>query len=107
MSLLMLILVVPISNLTESANARLAIMALSPTVLLTSVLSAYRGYFQGRGNMTPTAISQVFEQIANTVFSLIFAACFIKFGVEAGLRRPRPPDPRSTPCRTKDRKSVV
>jgi len=84
MSLLMLILVVPISNLTQSGTARLAIMALSPTVLLTSVLSAYRGYFQGRGNMTPTAVSQVLEQIANTVFSLVFAACFIKYGVEAG-----------------------
>ncbi|MBU3181140.1 putative polysaccharide biosynthesis protein [Clostridium psychrophilum] len=84
MSLLMLILVVPISNLTQSGSARLAIIALAPTVLLTSVLSAYRGYFQGRGNMTPTAVSQVFEQLANTVFSLVFAACFIKFGVAAG-----------------------
>ncbi|MBW9169778.1 polysaccharide biosynthesis protein [Clostridium estertheticum] len=84
MSILMLIFVSPIANLTNSAPSKLAIMALAPTILLTSVLSAYRGYFQGRGNMTPTAVSQVFEQVANTVFSLIFAACFIKYGVEAG-----------------------
>ncbi|MBZ9616677.1 putative polysaccharide biosynthesis protein [Clostridium estertheticum] len=84
MSLLMLILVVPISKLTNSETAKLAIMALAPTVLLTSILSAYRGYFQGRGNMTPTAVSQVFEQVANTIFSLVFAACFIKYGVSAG-----------------------
>lgn len=84
MSLLMLIFAVPLANRTESATARLAIMALSPTILITSVLSAYRGYFQGRGNMTPTAVSQVLEQIANTIFSLIFAAYFIKYGVAEG-----------------------
>ena len=33
MSLLMLILVVPISNLTQSGSARLAIMALAPTMV--------------------------------------------------------------------------
>jgi len=84
MSILMLVFVVPIANAAQSAPSKLAIMALAPTILLSSVLSAYRGYFQGRGNMTPTAVSQVFEQIANTIFSLVFAACFIKYGVEAG-----------------------
>lgn len=84
MSLLMLVFAAPLANSTNSASAKLAIMALSPTILLTSVLSAYRGYFQGRGNMTPTAISQVLEQIANTIFSLIFAAIFVKYGISAG-----------------------
>ena len=84
MSMLLLIFVVPIANVTKSPTAKLAIMALAPTILLSSVLSAYRGYFQGRGNMTPTAISQVLEQIANTIFSLVFAACFIKYGVAEG-----------------------
>lgn len=84
MSILMFIFVTPIANATQSAASKLAIMALAPTVLLTSVLSAYRGYFQGRGNMTPTAVSQVLEQIANTIFSLVFAACFIKYGVSQG-----------------------
>ncbi|MBU3189447.1 polysaccharide biosynthesis protein [Clostridium bowmanii] len=84
MSLLMLIFALPLANITESSTSRLAIMALAPTILISSVLSAYRGYFQGRGNMTPTAISQVLEQIANTIFSLVFAAYFIKYGVEEG-----------------------
>lgn len=84
MSLFMLIFATPLANLSEGGTGRLAIMALAPTILITSVLSAYRGYFQGRGNMTPTAISQVIEQIANTIFSLIFAAAFIKYGIAAG-----------------------
>ena len=84
MSLLMLAFAAPLANVTKSATARLAIMSLAPTILITAILSAYRGYFQGRGNMTPTAISQVLEQIANTIFSLAFAAYFIKYGVAAG-----------------------
>ncbi|MBU3110352.1 putative polysaccharide biosynthesis protein [Clostridium lacusfryxellense] len=84
MSLLMLVFAGTIADGTHSSTAKLAILALSPTILLSSVLSAYRGYFQGRGNMTPTAVSQVLEQIANTVFSLIFAAFFIKYGVAKG-----------------------
>ena len=84
MSILMFVFVGPIADAAQSAPSKLAIMALAPTILLSSVLSAYRGYFQGRGNMTPTAISQVLEQIANTIFSLVFAACFIKYGVAEG-----------------------
>jgi stage V sporulation protein B len=84
MSLLMLIFAGDLADMAKSSNAKLAIMALAPTILISSVLSAYRGYFQGRGNMTPTAVSQVLEQIANTIFSLAFAAYFIKFGLAAG-----------------------
>jgi len=84
MSILMIFFAGPLANRTADPTAKLAIMALAPTILISSVLSAYRGYFQGRGNMTPTAISQVLEQIANTIFSLIFAACFIKYGLAAG-----------------------
>ncbi|MGK0466022.1 MAG: stage V sporulation protein B [Clostridium sp.] len=84
MSILMLVFAAPLANLAGTATARLAIMALAPTILITSVLSAYRGYFQGRQNMSPTAVSQVLEQIANTIFSLVFAALFIKYGLAAG-----------------------
>jgi stage V sporulation protein B len=84
MSLFMLFFAGTLASITKSDTARLAIMALAPTILISSVLSAYRGYFQGRGNMTPTAVSQVLEQIANTIFSLVFAAYFIKYGLAAG-----------------------
>lgn len=65
-------------------EAKMSVVALCPAILFTSVASAYRGYFQGRGNMKPTAISQVLEQIINTIFSLGFAALFIKYGIEKG-----------------------
>lgn len=84
MSILMLFFAGPLANRTADPTSKIAIMALAPTILISSVLSAYRGYFQGRGNMTPTAVSQVLEQIANTIFSLVFAAFFIKYGLAAG-----------------------
>lgn len=84
MTLLMMIFAKSLASATHYPKAYLAILYLSPTVLFTSVASAYRGYFQGRGNMKPTAVSQILEQIMNTVFTLIFAALLIKKGVEAG-----------------------
>lgn len=84
MSLLMIVFAKPIVRITDNEKAYFAIIALAPTIFITSVMSAYRGYFQGRGNMTPTAVSQIGEQIINTVFSLIFAAMLVKYGLEAG-----------------------
>ncbi len=83
MSLLMAVLARPLSRALNFERSYLAILALSPTLLFTSTASAYRGYFQGRGNMVPTAVSQVVEQIVNTVFTLVFAAIFIKYSLEA------------------------
>lgn len=83
MSTALFLLSAPLSRLLHFEKSYLAILALSPTLLFTSISSAYRGYFQGRRNMTPTAVSQVIEQIANTIFTLVFAALLIKYGMEA------------------------
>lgn len=83
MTVLMLLLAAPLANATSYPRAYLAIQALAPAVLLTSVASAYRGYFQGRGNMKATAVSQVLEQSINIIFSLFFAAIWSKYGVAA------------------------
>lgn len=83
MSLVMLLASGPLANMIKFPEARLAIMALSPTLLFTAVASSYRGYFQGRGNMTPTAVSQILEQVINTIFTLLFAFLFLKYGIEA------------------------
>jgi stage V sporulation protein B len=71
------------AGLVRFDKSYLAIVALAPTVLFTSIGSAYRGYFQGRGNMTPTAVSQIIEQIVNVVFTLVFAYLLLQYGVEA------------------------
>ncbi|CAM2827262.1 polysaccharide biosynthesis protein [Hathewaya histolytica] len=86
LSLFMFIYAKGLSEFIGSPSSRLAVMSLAPTLLVTSILSTYRGYFQGRGNMTPTAVSQVFEQIFNILFSLAFAYYLnLLFGLEAGV----------------------
>lgn len=50
--------------------AAFALKTLAPTVWIMAYLGVFRGYFQGRGTMVPTACSQVFEQIINAVISI-------------------------------------
>lgn len=84
MTCLMLLFSSFISQGIHQKRAYLSIIALSPAVLFTSIASSYRGYFQGFANMTPTAISQVIEQVGNTIFTLLFALLLINYGLEAG-----------------------
>lgn len=54
-------------------NASYAIKALAPTVFFCAIMSALRGYFQGRSNMIPTALSQTIEAISRVVIGLSLA----------------------------------
>lgn len=63
----------PLSVFFKQPQIYLALIALSPTLIFTCATSAYRGYFQGSSNMTPTAISQIIEQVVNIAISLPFA----------------------------------
>ena len=47
-----------------------ALMVLAPTLFIMTFVGVLRGYFQGMGDMIPTAISQIFEQIINAVISI-------------------------------------
>lgn len=71
----------------KSERSYYCIITLAPTVFVVSILSVYRGYFQGRGTTVPTAISQIVEQIFNAVLSVYFAWLFMNVmgkGVEFG-----------------------
>lgn len=60
-----------ISRLQGNDSATLAYVFLSPAIFFVSIISCFRGYFQGLMNMTPTAVSQVVEQVIKLVFGLI------------------------------------
>ncbi len=47
--------------------------ALAPSVFLVSAISVFRGYFQGKNDMLPTALSEVCEQLVKIAFGLLFA----------------------------------
>lgn len=62
---------------------------LAPTTFIVAVLGCFRGYFQGFGNMVPTAISQIAEQVINAVVSILASSqvtLIISSGNKAELR---------------------
>lgn len=54
----------------NSPGSYLSIVAISPAILFISILSAFRGYFQGHSNMIPTAYSEVLEAVSKLVIGL-------------------------------------
>lgn len=68
--------------LVDNPDAGLAIRAMAPAVLFCCVISAYRGYYQGLGNMTPTAVSQVLESIFKLVCGILFATLLLNRAME-------------------------
>lgn len=50
--------------------------ALAPAVALVSVISVFRGYFQGANNMLPTALSEIVEQVVKVGLGILFAYLF-------------------------------
>lgn len=46
---------------------------LAPTSFLVALLGTFRGWFQGHGNMVPTALSQILEQLVNALVSVVAA----------------------------------
>ena len=67
---------------SKDMGAVLPIKAIAPALIFVPLMSAYRGYFQGRQNMNPTAISQFVEQIFRVAVGLVLASVFVKYGLE-------------------------
>ena len=70
---------------TTNENSWAAIAALAPCVLLICLVSAYRGFFQGQSNMTPTSVSQIFEAVTRLVVGLGLAWLVMKLTGEAAV----------------------
>jgi stage V sporulation protein B len=49
---------------------------LAPSVLLVSAISVFRGWFQGKNRMFPTALSEITEQLVKVGVGLLFAYLF-------------------------------
>lgn len=57
--------------------------AIAPALIFVPVMSAYRGYFQGRQNMNPTAVSEFVEQIFRVAAGLFLAYYFINDSLDS------------------------
>ena len=49
---------------------------LSPAVLCVSFISVVRGYFQGKGNMVPTALTEICEQLLKVTAGVAWFGAF-------------------------------
>ena len=72
-SLLMLVFCHQLAAFQRQPDAWAAIAILGPCALLMGIISTYRGFFQGQGNMRPTSISQVVEAIFKLLVGLAAA----------------------------------
>jgi len=55
---------------------------MTPMLLIAAISSVCRGYFQGKQNMIPSALSQVVETLFRIVFVLFFAQLLLPHGLE-------------------------
>lgn len=74
-----------IADAMENIEAADSILALAPCVVIVCVLSAYRGYIQGHGNMKPTTISQVIEVLVKVIVGLILCWLSVRSGQRLSL----------------------
>lgn len=71
-----------VQGITEGANSYLLISLILP---LGAFVGVMRGLMQGYSNMTPTAVSQIIEQISKFAFGLVFAYFLGKSGIGKGV----------------------
>lgn len=71
-----------LAGLSSFEKASLSFRALAPSLLLVSIMCAYRGYLQGMQQMTGTAVSQIAEQVGKLAVGLYLGIKLLPQGPE-------------------------
>ena len=69
-SLLMMIFCRQLAQFQRQPDAWVAMACLGPCALFVGMISTFRGFFQGQGNMKPTSVSQVLEAFFKLLIGL-------------------------------------
>ena len=69
-------------QLIRDARAYMSVVVLAPTVFFVTFLAASRGYLQGWQRMTPTAVSQIVEQIFRVITMIVLADLLLPWGLD-------------------------
>ena len=77
---LMMVFCQALANSQKQPDAALAIFCLAPSAFFMSIISTYRGFFQGQGNMLPTSKSQVLEAVFKLGAGLVGAIVILYLG---------------------------
>ncbi len=70
------------SHLLTDARVYDTFISMSPILSIVAVSSVFRGYFQGRQNMIPSAVSQVVETVVRIVAMLAISFLLLPYGIE-------------------------
>lgn len=84
LSLFILLFSHSIAVFQGNARAQVGYIAIAPSITFVSVVSVLRGYYQGKENMLPSALSQLIEQAVKLALGLFLSRAFISFGEEWG-----------------------
>lgn len=87
-TLVLLIAAYPYTHFVAGIKSLPAVLCVAPSIFFCCYMSAYRGYYEGLRNMTPTAISQVIEALGKLLIGLALAKLVISIGegqYEAGM----------------------
>lgn len=72
-TLLMVLFAYPYSSFVHSPNSLPSIFLIAPCIFLCCIMSSYRGYYEGMGNMIPTATSRIIESFGKMIFGVVSA----------------------------------
>ena len=61
--------------------AKYGLRVIAPAILIFAITGTFRGYFQAFGNMVPTAVSQLIEQVINAIVSILCAMKLYRYGM--------------------------
>ena len=65
------------TNIMQVPDLAIVFKVLSPAIVFVSASSMIRGYFTGLGNMTATSMSQILDQLFNSILSIVFVYAVI------------------------------
>lgn len=72
----------PLSAALGEPEARLGLLAAAPAVFFVTLEAVLRGWYQGTGNMTPTAQSQLVEAVGKLLVGLLLARTLLARGYD-------------------------
>ena len=73
----------PLADLQGDGAAVQAVRAIAPACFFVCVLSTFRGYAQGHGNMVPTAVSQIIEALGKLIIGLALSWLLVRAGASS------------------------
>ncbi len=71
-----------VGTILKESRTYLAVLIMIPCIPLIAAASAFKGYFYGIQEVTPTAVSQIVEQLVKIVIVITLVSQVLKLGLE-------------------------